>query len=202
MPLGLKVKNAILAFLGSAILAFGMYHVHSFAQVTEGGQLGLILLLQYWFSISPAITSFVINAVCFFIGWKALGKTFIAYSAICTSGFSLTFWLCEQFPPLWPNLIHYPLLAALAGAAFVGVGTGLCVRMGGAPSGDDALVMSISHKLHIKLEYVYIAFDVAIMLLSLTYISLHRILFSLLSASLSSWMIGFIQRIPIFKKRK
>lgn len=196
MPFGLKLKNSILAYLGSAILAFGMYHVHSFAQVTEGGQLGLTLLLQYWFSISPAITSFIMNAICFFIGWKTLGKTFIAYSAICTGGFSLTFWLCEQFPPLWPELIGYPLLAALLGAAFVGIGTGLCVRMGGAPSGDDALVMSISHKQRIKLEYVYIAFDVAIMVLSLTYIPLNRILFSLLSASLSSWMIGFIQRLP------
>ena len=196
MPFGLKPKNSILAFLGSAILAFGMYHVHSFAQVTEGGQLGLVLLLQHWFSLSPAITSFVFNAVFFFIGWKTLGKTFIACSAICTAGFSLTFWVCEQFPPLWPDLVNYPLLAALLGAAFVGAGTGLCVRMGGAPSGDDALVMSIHHRFHCKIEHIYIAFDVSVMALSLTYIPLKRILFSLLSASLSSWLIGWIQRLP------
>lgn len=202
MPFGLKPKNSILAYLGSAILAFGMYHVHSFAQVTEGGQLGLTLLLQHWFSLSPAITSFLFNALFFFIGWRTLGKTFIAYSAICTAGFSLTFWICEQFPPLWPDLIAYPLLAALLGAVFVGVGTGLCVRMGGAPSGDDALAMSICHKFGFKLEHIYIAFDVSIMLLSLTYIPLKRILFSLLSASLSSWMIGCIQRIQIPKRRR
>ena len=201
MLFGLKPKNAVVALIGSAILAFGMYHVHSFAQITEGGQLGLTLLLQHWFSLSPAITSFVFNVVFFFIGWKTFGKTFLACSAVCTAGFSLTFRLCEQFPPLWPELIHYPLLAALLGAIFVGVGTGLCVRVGGAPSGDDALVMSIGHRLHIKLEYIYITFDVAVMLLALTYIPVKRILFSLLSASLSSWLIGRIQAIPNRSKK-
>lgn len=201
MLFGLKPKNAFIAFAGSAILAFGLYHVHSFAQITEGGQLGLVLLLQHWFSLSPAISSFAFDVVFFFIGWKTFGRTFIACSAVCTAGFSLTFWLCEQFPPLWPELVHYPLLAALLGAIFVGAGTGLCVRVGGAPSGDDALVMSIGHRFHIQLEYIYITFDVAVMLLALTYIPVKRILFSLLSASLSSWLIGRIQAFSIPRKK-
>ena len=32
-----------------------------------------------------------------------------------------------------------PLLAAVVGALFVGIGAGVCVRIGGAPGGDDAL---------------------------------------------------------------
>lgn len=192
----MKLKNCIVCLLGSAILAFGLYHVHSFSQVTEGGQLGLTLLLRHWFSISPALTSFVFNCVCYFIGWRTLGKTFIGYSAVCTVGFSATYWICQQFPPLWPGLAELPLLACLLGALFVGVGTGLCVRMGGAPSGDDGLVMSISKKLHIKIEYVYIFFDLLIIGLSLTYIPWKRIIFSIATATLSSWLIGIIQRLP------
>lgn len=200
MGIDLKPKKCLLVLLGGGILAFGLYHIHSFAQVTEGGQLGLTLLLQHWFSISPAISTFVINVICFFIGWRTLGKTFIAYSAVATAGFSLTYRICEQFPPLWPELIHYPVVACLAGAVFVGFGTGLCVRTGGAPSGDDALVMSISHRFHIPLPYIYIAFDVSVLALSLTYIPLGRILFSLISASISSWLVGVIERWPPKKK--
>ena len=192
----MKLKNCIVCLLGSAILAFGLYHVHSFSQVTEGGQLGLTLLLRHWFSISPALTSFVINCVCYFIGWRTLGKTFIGYSAVCTVGFSATYWICQQFPPLWPGLAELPLLACLLGALFVGVGTGLCVRMGGAPSGDDGLVMSISKKLHIKIEYVYIFFDLLIIGLSLTYIPWRRIIFSIATATLSRWLIGILQPPP------
>jgi len=191
----MKIKNCLTCLLGSAILAFGLYHIHSFAQVTEGGQLGLTLLLRHWFSISPAISSFIINCICYFIGWKTLGKEFIGYSAVCTVGFSSTYWICQQFPTLWPQLVNYPLLACLLGALFVGVGTGLCVRVGGAPSGDDGLVMSISQKLKIKIEYVYIFFDLLIIGLSLTYISFKRIGYSIATATLSSWIIGIIQRI-------
>ncbi len=194
MSFGLKSKNCMIALLGSAILAFGLYQVHAFSQVTEGGQLGLTLLLQHWFSISPAVSSFIFNCICYFIGWRTLGKTFIAYSAVCTVGFSSTYWVCQQFPPLWPELIHYPLLACILGALFVGVGTGLCVRVGGAPSGDDGLVMSISRKLHIKIELVYIFFDLLVLALALTYIPLRRIGYSLATATLSSWIIGLIQK--------
>ena len=125
-----------------------------------------------------------------------MGKTFIGYSAVCTLGFSATFWICEQFPPLWPQLVDFPLAACLLGALFVGAGTGLCVRVGGAPSGDDGLVMSISKVLNIKIEYVYIFFDLLIIGLSLTYIPLKRIAYSIATATLSSWNIGIIQRLP------
>lgn len=191
----MKLKNCLIALLGSIILAFGLYHIHSFSQVTEGGQLGLTLLLQHWFSISPALSTFIINGICYFIGWRTLGKTFIGYSAVCTVGFSVTYWICQQFPPLWPELVNHPLLACLLGALFVGVGTGLCVRMGGAPSGDDGLVMSISKKLKIKIEYVYIFFDILIIGLSLSYIPWQRIIYSIATATLSSWIIGIIQRL-------
>lgn len=189
------LKAISVNLLGGAILGFGLYHIHSFAAVTEGGQLGLTLLLQHWFSVSPAISSLIINILCYAIGWKTMGRSFLLHSAAAAGGFSIVYRICEQFPPLWPELIHYPLAAALLGALFVGVGTGLCVRFGGAPSGDDGLVMSLSRLLRIKLELVYILFDVVILALSLTYIPLNRILYSLLTASLSSLLIGFVQRI-------
>lgn len=196
----LTPKSVTLSLLGSAILAFGLYHIHSFSGVTEGGQLGLVLLLDHWFSLSPAITTAVVNILCYWVGWKTMGKPFIAHSAVATAGFSVTYWLCQQFPPLWPGLSGYPLAAALLGALFVGLGCGLCVRVGGAVCGDDGLVMSISLKWNIKIEYVYFFFDFVILALSLTYIPLNRILYSLLTVMVSSKIIGLIQRFQFPKK--
>lgn len=186
----------VTSLLGSTILAFGLYHIHSFSGVTEGGQLGLALLLNHWFSVSPAVTTAVVNCVCYWIGWKALGKPFIAHSVTATVGFSAVYRLCQQFPPLWPELAGYPLLAALLGAVFVGFGCGLCVRVGGAACGDDGLAMSISEKLRIKIEYVYFFFDFSVLVLSLSYIPLKRILYSLLTVMISSKIVGLVQRFP------
>ena len=66
------------------------------------------------------------NAACYLLGWKLLGKSFIFYSAISGGCFSLIYAIVEQFPPLWPQLAQMPLVASLLGAVFVGVGAGLC----------------------------------------------------------------------------
>ncbi len=191
----IKVSSCIIGLTGSIILAFGLYHVHSCSGVTEGGVLGMTLLLQYWFHISPAVTGFVLNSACYLFGAKQLGKEFIFYSALSTAGFSLAYKICEQFAPLWPQLYEMPLLASVAGALFVGVGAGLCVRIGGAPSGDDALAMSLSELTHIRIQWVYLLSDFLVLALSVTYIPLQRLGYSVLTVILSGQIIGLIQRI-------
>lgn len=196
----LKAKNTLTAFLASAFQAFGMYNIHALADITEGGVLGATLLLEHWFGISPALSGFVMNAACFLLGWRLLGKTFIAYSLVAALGFSLGYGICEQFPPLWPQIADMPLLASLAGAAFIGMGAGLCVRAGGATSGDDALAMSITHMTKVPIQWVYLISDLTVLLLSLSYIPFQRIIYSLITVVLSGQIIGWIQNIPTKKR--
>lgn len=196
----LRLKNCIFQIVGGMILAFGLFNVHSFSGVTEGGTLGLTLLLDRWIGISPAITSIILNAICYFIGWRTLGKDFIAYSAVCCLSFSVSYWICELIGPVYPAIADHRLVAALVGAVFVGVGAGLCVRFGGAPCGDDALAMSISKKIKINIRWVYLASDLAVLALSLTYIPLVDILYSLLTVVLSGQIIGFIDGVGKNKK--
>ena len=189
------IKDLITMLIGSAILAFGLYHVHSQSNVTEGGALGATLLLQHWFNISPAISGFVVNFTCYAIGLKVLGKGFILYSAISGGAFSVFYAFFEQFDPLWPEIGNHPLIAALVGAMFVGVGVGLCVRVGGAPSGDDALAMSMSKVTKVDIQWMYLVTDLSVLALSLTYIPWQKIIYSLLTVVLSGQMIGWIVKI-------
>lgn len=195
----LKASNCAVAFFSSALQAFGMYNIHALSGVTEGGVLGATLLLDHWLHISPAASSFVLNAACYLLGWKTLGKSFIAYSLIAACGYSACYGVCELFPPLWPGIAGYPLLAAVVGALFIGVGAGLCVRAGGATTGDDALAMSLSHLTKIPIQWIYLASDLLVLSLSLSYIPVRRIGYSLLTVILSGQLIGLVQRI---KRRK
>ena len=189
----LKAKNCLTAFLASAFQAFGMYNVHSLSHITEGGVLGATLLLEHWLGISPAITSFIMNTVCFLLGLRILGKEFIAYSLIAAVGYSVGYGICEQFPPLWPGIAEYPMLASITGALFIGIGAGLCVRAGGATTGDDALAMSLSRVTRVPIQWIYLVTDLSVLGLSLTYIPLRRILYSLFTVVLSGQIIGLIQ---------
>ena len=189
--------STVTAILASAFLAFGMYHVHSISRITEGGVLGATLLLEHWFHISPSISNFVMNAICYVMGWRLFGKWFIFCSAVASTSFSVTYGICEQFPPPWPQIAQHPLIASLVGACFVGIGAGLCVRVGGAAGGDDALAMSLSHLTHWKIQTVYLLTDFVVLVLSLSYIPFQRIIYSILTVLLSGQIIGLIQRLPL-----
>ena len=193
----LKLSNCIAIVLASLFQAFGIYNVHSLSNVTEGGVLGATLLIQHWFHISPAISALVLNIICYTLGWKTLGRSFLAYSAISILTYSAGYALFEQFPPLFPEIAAYPLIAALAGALFIGIGAGLCVKCGGATAGDDALAMSLSHILKWPIERIYLFSDLLVLMLSLSYIPLRRIAYSLLTVILSGQIIGIIQKINV-----
>ena len=192
---GLKPKNCLMALLGSAILAFGLYNIHSISNVTEGGVLGLTLLLQNRLGISPSVSGLVLNAACYLLGFSTLGRDFIGYSIVAGGGFSAFYAVCELFPPIWPGIAELPLLAALAGAAFVGVGVGISVRAGGAPGGDDALAMSISKLTGVVIQWVYLLSDLIVLGLSLSYIPIRRIVYSLVTVIVSGQLIGVVQSI-------
>lgn len=188
-------RSCAVILLGCAILTFGLYNIHSLSGVTEGGVIGLTLLLGNLFGISPAVTGLILNGLCYFLGWRTLGKKFIVNSAIAALGYSGFYAIFEQFDPVYPKIAEMPLLASIMGAVFVGVGVGLCVREESAPSGDDALALSLSKLTGVGIQWVYLVSDLTVLTLSLTYIPLNRILYSLLTVVLSGQIIGRVQKI-------
>lgn len=190
---GLTVKTVLLILLGAMICSFGIHNIHQRTGITEGGMIGLMLLVEHWLKISPAYVTPVLDLACYLLAFKFLGGNFIKLSVIstlCVSGF---YKIWELFPPMLPDLSAYPLLAAILGGLFVGVGVGLIIRQGGSSGGDDALALTISHALHWRLSRSYLFTDVVVLLLSLTYIPLLRIVFSLVTVTISSLLIDWIK---------
>lgn len=194
-----KAKSCLIIFLSCVFMAFGIFNVHSLSGVTEGGVLGATLLLDNWLGLSPAISTIVLNIICYFVGWKVLGKEFLFYSGLGTIVYSVSYGVFEMIGPVFPEIANLPLVAALVGAIFVGVGAGFCVREQCALGGDDALAMAISKLTKIRIQWLYLVSDLTILLLSLTYIPLSKIMYSVLTVIISGQIIGVIER---FGKRE
>ncbi len=78
---------------------------------------------------------------------------------------------------------------------FVGVGVGMVVRRGGASGGDDALALIISKLSGCRISKAYLATDLTVLILSLSYIPFGQIVYSLITVTLSSLIIDKVQDI-------
>lgn len=192
-PTGLVKYGMLVA--GTAILAFGLYNIHRQSDITEGGVLGLVLFFDHWLGITPALISPVLDLTCYLIGFRFLGKEFAKCSVIASLSFACWYALLEKFPPVIPSLREHPVAAALLGACFVGTGVGLAVRAGGAAGGDDALAMTISHVAKWPISQAYLFTDLLVLGLSTSYIPPKNLLCSLITVTVSSFLIGRVQTL-------
>lgn len=185
-------KRLVFIALGTAISSFGITNIHERVDITEGGVLGLVLLLNHWTNLSPSILSPALDILCYAVAFRFLGWDFIKVSAVCTLSLAGFFRLWESFPPLLPDLSAYPIFAAVLGGLFVGTGCGLILRQGGSGGGDDALALVLSRLTRWRISKAYLATDISVLLLSLTYIPLRHIAYSLVTVTVSSLLIDFV----------
>lgn len=176
--------------LGAAILAFGLFNVHAQSCITEGGVLGTTLLIRHWMGVTPAISEIVLDVICYGLGIRFLGRDFLKRAGVATGCYAMFYAINERIGYVLPDMSGRPLLAALVGGLFVGVGVGLVVREGGAAGGDDALALVIAKVFKVNVARAYLITDVVVLALSLSYIPIKSIACSLVTVTLSSFIIG------------
>lgn len=181
--------------LGAAILSFGMYNIHEQVQMTEGGVFGLNLLLNHWLGLPISILAPVLDFICYFLAFAYLKKRFLLISALASIIFSLVYRFWETFPPLLPDLSAAPFFAAILGGIFVGIGVGLIISEGGSSGGDDVLALLLTKKSGCALAVAYLVSDIAVLVLSLTYIPVSNILYSFIAVVISSFLAGWFYKL-------
>ena len=159
---GLTWKKIFFIIIGAGICTFGIHNIHQRTGITEGGVIGMMLLVERWLGISPSAITSVLDISCYLLAFKYLGGQFIKISMISTFSVSLFYKFWELFPPMLPDLSEYPLAAAIGGGLFVGIGVGIIVRQGGSSGGDDALALTISRVTHWRLSRSYLFTDLVV----------------------------------------
>ncbi|MEG1411862.1 MAG: YitT family protein [Terrisporobacter sp.] len=186
-----KERQIGLILLGALILAFGVFNLNYQNDITEGGVLGILLLLKNLFNINPSIANIIIDISLFAVGYKFFGKQFLIYSIIATMSFSIFYAVFESIGPLIP-VFHSKLLVTILAGLVVGVGVGIVIRAGAAAGGDDILALIITKVTSMTIGTVYMIGDIAILLLSLSYLSPYDIFWSLIAVSISGRTIDYI----------
>ncbi|WP_414697737.1 YitT family protein [Peptacetobacter sp. AB845] len=185
-----SLKDISLILIGSTILAFGVYNFYYLNSITEGGVLGIILLLKNIFGFDVSIAGAILDIALLIMGFKMFGKKFFVYSVGASVGFSVLYDIFETVGPLVPQMGMFT--SAVLGGLSVGIGCGIMMRVGCASGGDDALAMIISKVTSLKLSTVYLITDGVVLLLSVSYIPAVKLVYSIVAVLISGKTIDFI----------
>ena len=193
----LSWKKVAFIMLGAAICTFGVHNIHQRVDITEGGIIGLMLLIERWFGIPSAVITPILDITCYALAFRHFGGKFIMISMVSTISVSMFYEIWELLPYMLPDLSGLPALAARLGGLFVGIGTGIILRQGGSGGGDDALALTISRVTGWKLASAYLFTDIIVLGLSLSYIPLIRIACSVLTVYVSSNAIDKVKNLKL-----
>ncbi|MDF2836948.1 MAG: rane protein [Paenibacillus sp.] len=191
-----QFKLVLPILLGSAVYAFGLQYFLLPNSLMEGGVTGIGVLLNYAAGWPLSITTLLLNIPLFLLGWKALGKWQMLYTIVGTVSLSLFLALFE-FMTRHGWIVPFQsasdtMLVALYAGATLGTGLGIVFRFGGTTGGVDIIARILSRR-GFSMGQIILVFDALIIGISMLYISLDKVLYTLVVVFIATKIIDFIQ---------
>lgn len=190
-------KTILPILVGAAVFAFGILYFIIPNKLMEGGVTGITLLLNYAFSISPSLSTLILNIPLYLLGWKVLGGRQMIYTGIGIGALTFFLWLFERMiKARWIEPFateHDILLAALYAGVTLGAGLGIVFRFGGTTGGSDIIARILNRRYGWSMGQIMLGIDVIIIGTSLLYIPKEKILYTLVAVFIASKVIDFIQ---------
>jgi len=190
------IINCLFISLGSALFAFGLQYFAIPNNFMEGGITGIALLLKYRLHISPWLTILIVNIPLLLATWKWTGTSGAAYTLVGGASFPIFLYIAEIMyynlgvPPFQTN--QDDLLVAVIAGITTGAGLGIVLRYGGS-TGGTVLVARLAHHLFgWRQGRVILFFDVLVIGISVLFIPMEKILYTLIMVFIASKVIDFV----------
>lgn len=184
--------NSIMIFIGASIFSFGLVNFNMANKLAEGGVTGIALIIYNLFHIDPAFSTLALNIPLILIGLKFLGVEALTFTLIGTFSLSLNIWIWQQIP-INISVDNDLLIAALLAGLFGGFGSGIVYKFGGTTGGTDIVARIIERKFGLTIGRSLLILDVCVLLLSLTYLSINQMMYTLIAVFVFSLVVDFVQ---------
>jgi len=191
-----STQNVLMILLGSAIYAFSLHYFVISNELMEGGVTGISLLLKYALGLPPSLTTLMLNAPLFLLGWKTLGRMQMALTILGTLSLSFFLWIMELLIARgWIVPFHTEqdyFLATLYAGLTLGAGLGIVFRYGGTTGGSDIIARLGNKKKGWSMGRVILTIDAFVIGASVFYIPQEKVLYTLVAVFVASKTIDFI----------
>ncbi|MFD1317659.1 YitT family protein [Loigolactobacillus zhaoyuanensis] len=189
---GIRGRDLFLIALGCALYALGLVSININNNLAEGGITGVTLILRFWFHLDPAYSSLLLNIPLIIVGYKFLDRNALILTVYGTVMLSLFLWLWQRLP-VQLNLHHDLFIAGVMAGLCGGFGSGLIYRAGGTTGGSDVVARVIERQRGISMGRSLLFFDIIVLVLSLSYLDIRHMMYTLLASFIFSQVVDFTQ---------
>lgn len=188
----ISILDLLMITLGCALYGLGLVSINIANNLAEGGVTGITLILRYWLHINPAFSTIAINIPLIAIGYRFLGKKALVYTIYGTLALSFWIWFWQKvYIPI--NIHHDLFIAGILAGIFGGIGSGIVYKFGGTTGGTDVVARILEKQQGIQMGKTLLALDAIVLTLSLSYLDLRQMMYTLLASFVFSQLVNFIQ---------
>ncbi len=188
-----SAKNTIIEYLyviaGAAIVAVGFNAFLFPNQVASGGVSGISTILHGLFGWNAGIVQYAFNIPLFIAGVLVLGKKFGVKSLVGTLALPFFVILTED----WNAWTYNPLLGAIFGGIFIGLGIGLVFKGKASTGGTDLLAQIITKYTGLSLGTSVLMIDGLIAISAAIVFDIERGLYALIGLYVTTKTIDIVQ---------
>lgn len=181
------LREGFLMLIGVLCAVFGLESFLLPNDVLDGGVTGISLLLAVITEGRPSLFIFLINIPFLILGWWQIGKSFAIKSMI-----SITLLAILIYNFHFPTLTNDPLLVAVFGGLFLGLGIGFSIRGGAIIDGTEVLAIYLGKKLGFSVGELILIFNVIIFSVAAYLLSLETAMFSIITYFAASRTVDFV----------
>ncbi len=183
-------KNILFTLAAATIGAFGMHMFVYPLNLAPMGVDGIATMLQYVTDINAGYFSVVINIPLLAIAWFVLKKSYVLYTLLFTLVNSGLLVLLREVNFYQMSIENEALIGIICSGVFLGIRTGIMLRLGASSGGIDIVAAMFQKKLpHIKIENI-----ISIICNIITVISyfIYRSLLSVILAIILNFVFEYI----------
>lgn len=186
-----KLKDYSIIAIGGVTYGISVVIFTSPNNIAPGGLTGIATVLNYLFSLPIGTFILLMNVPLFFIGYKIIGRGFLAKSIVGTIFVSVSIDLLVLILPPYKGDL---MIVSIFGGILNGAGLALIFSRGGSTGGTDIIAALIHRKFpHISMGYIILASDVLIIALAtFVYHSIELGLYAVISIFVSTKLIDII----------
>ena len=183
-----QIKNNLMIIIGCIVYGFGLNMFIKANGLALGGFSGLGLILNYKFGFPVGAFFIIANIPLLLISFKVWGKRYVFNTAVGVVVSSIT---AEAFSGM-SLVVEDPLLPAIYGGLFNGLGIGIVLRGSGTTGGSDILAQLCNKYRGTSLGTFYLCFDACVLMIVAAIYGLTTTLYSMVAVFISSNVVNLV----------